>query len=217
MNRYYTLLFRQLLTTALAWISLAGNASAKEWLIYERSELVQEERKTTTGKDPRQKRGDSLTVKAITGHTYHFRLLGVECPAVSSQAKTQLSEQTRKFKISSSEVLKWGQTARQFTREFLSEPFTVYTQKVKARGSAKQITYLAIIVNDQGERLSEALVKAGLARVKGEGAAWQKPFWGKTKCQLPKRMKARRYLSKLHAMESKAKRNKAGIWGAAEK
>lgn len=217
MDRYYTLLFRQLLTTALAWISLAGNASAKEWLIYERSELVQEERKTTTGKDPRQKRGDSLSVKAITGHTYHFRLHGVECPAASSQSKSRLSEQTRKFKISSSEVLQWGAVARQFSHEFLSEPFTVYTQKVKAPGSAKQITYLAIIVNAKGERLSEALVKAGLARVKGEGASWRKPFWGKTQCQLAKRMKAKRYISKLHAMESKAKRSKTGIWAAPEK
>ena len=114
-------------------------------------------------------------------------------------------------------MIKWGEKVAKFAKKFLRKPFTVYTQKVKAPGSSSKARYYAIIVNSEGKRLDEALVEAGLARVYGKGAEWDEPFWGKTKADLPRKMEADRYMTKLRFMENKAKREKVGIWGADDK
>ena len=70
-------------------------------------------------------------------------------------------------------MIKWGKKAGAFTKKFLRKPFTVYTQKMKAGGASKKARYYAIVVNEDGERLDEALVEAGLARAYGMGAGWR--------------------------------------------
>ncbi len=77
----------------------------------------------------------------------------------------------------------------------------MHTQKEKARGAGKKNRYYAVIVGAGGERLDEALAEAGLARVYGMGAEW------------PERMTKERFFRKLDPLESKAKREKEGIWG----
>ena len=142
-----------LLTFSLGDVARAG----KQWLVYERCELV----------DEKYFDGDSFYVKALTGYTYIFRLQGVDCPESDDRVKSRITAQAEDFEVEEKEVIKWGEKAAKFTKKFLRKPFTVYTQKVKAPGSSSKARYYAIIVNSDGKRLSEALVEAGLARVHG--------------------------------------------------
>lgn len=193
---------RALVCFFVVFSALLGSVSAKEWLIYERSELV----------DDKYFDGDSFSVKALTGYTYVFRLYGVDCPETDKRIKSRLVEQAKEFKIEEKDVIKWGKKAAAFTKKFLRKPFTVYTQKIKAGGASKKARYYAIVVNADGKRLDEALVEAGLARAYGMGAEWDEKFWHKTKNDLPSRMTSKRFISKLHSLESKAKRGKLGVW-----
>jgi len=176
--------------------------SAKEWLVYERCEL----------EDDKYFDGDSFSVKVLTGYTYIFRLYGVDCPETDSRIKSRLVEQAKEFDVEEKDLLKWGKKATAFTKKFLRKPFSVYTQKIKARGASKKARYYAIVVDANGKRLDEALVEAGLARAHGMGAEWDDPIGKKTKNNLPRRITFKRFLRKLHTLESKAKRDKVGVW-----
>ena len=109
--------------------------------------------------------------------------------------------------------MKWGDKASRFSKNFLRKQFTVYTQKIEAGGVSKKNRYYAIIVNDEGRRLDEALLESGLARAFGMPAEWGQPFWGDAKVDLPRKMDERRYMIRLRILESKAKAGKVGIWG----
>lgn len=196
-------MIRHAVCILLALTIFTGTSSAKGWLIYERCELV----------DDKYFDGDSFSAKALTGYTYVFRLYGVDCPETDRRVPSRLVEQAKEFGLDEKDLIKWGKKASAFTKKFLRKPFTVYTQKVKAGGASKKARYYAIVVNADGKRLDEALVEAGLARAYGKGAEWDEKFWGKTKNDLPSRMTSKRYISKLHTLESKAKREKVGIWG----
>ena len=161
--------------------------------------------------------GDSFQVKALTGYTYIFRLYGVDCPETDRRVKSRLLEQGKDFGLSEKELLKWGEKATKFTQRFLRKPFTVYTQKISAGGASKKKRYYAIVVNAEGKRLGEALLEAGLARAFGKSATWDEPLPGKEKNNLPRRIAAKRFMSKLHTLESKAKRKKMGAWRRRER
>jgi endonuclease YncB( thermonuclease family) len=180
-----------------------ASASDKEWLVYDRSILVANEYHD----------GDSFAAKPITGYTYLFRLYGVDCPETDERFEERLADQAKDFKIKQEEVIKWGEKAAEFTRDFLSKPFRVYTQKIKADGASGKSRYYAIVINDEGVRLDEALVKAGLARAHGIGAVWNEPMWEGKIANFSRRMTSRRYLSGLRMLEKRAKRSRAGIWG----
>ncbi|WP_411826860.1 thermonuclease family protein [Luteolibacter sp. AS25] len=179
-----------LLITVLGLLFSAGQGFSKEWLTYEKCTFV----------DEKYYDGDSFYVKSPTGYTYIFRLYGVDCAETDSRYPDRLQEQADEFGVEVDELLKWGLEAKSFVKKFLRKPFTVYTQKFKAGGQSKQARYFAVIVNEDGERLDEALVEAGLARAYGLGADW------------PERTSPERYLRKLHSIESKAKREDVGIW-----
>lgn len=173
------------------FLTLASCACAGEkWMTFKNCQLV----------DDKYFDGDSFHVKAPTGYTYVFRLYGVDCPETDDLVPARITEQSKAFGIPEKDVLRWGKRAKTFTHKFLSKPFTVITCKAKAGGRSSQNRYYAIILNAQGERLDEALVKAGLARAHGVGAAW------------PERMKPERYSRKLTTLEHAAKRDRAGIW-----
>ncbi len=184
------------------WI-FASSASAKEWFIYDRCALV----------DGEYYDGDSFSVKPLTGYTYLFRLYGVDCPETDDRFESRLVEQGRDFAMEPEDVMKWGEKAAAFTHAFLQKPFRVYTQKIKADGASGKSRYYAIVVNDEGKRLGEALVSAGLARAHGLGAEWDEPMWEGKLAKFPRRMTSRRYLSSLRVLEKRAKREKVGIWG----
>ena len=183
--------------------SSAVSASEKEWLVYDRCQLMDEEYHD----------GDSFAVKPLTGYTYLFRLYGVDCPETDDRFESRLTEQAKDFAIEQEDVMKWGERASSFTRDFLQKPFRVYTQKIKADGASGKSRYYAIIINAEGQRLDEALIQAGLARAHGMGAEWDEPMWEGKIAKFPRRMTARRYLSSLRMLEKRAKREKIGIWG----
>lgn len=174
----------------LLLVLVAPRSGAKEWTIYEKCSLV----------DDRFFDGDSFNVRAQTGYTYIFRLYGVDCGETETRFPDRLVEQGKEFGLEPPEVVKWGKEARKFVRKFLRKPFTVHTVKEKAGGQSKKNRYFAIVTNSDGERLDEALIKAGLARAFGMPAAW------------PDGTKPDRFIRKLHALESKAKRDDAGLW-----
>ena len=184
-------------------LNLELHASDKEWLVYDRSHLVAEEYYD----------GDSFAVKPLTGYTYLFRLYGVDCPETDTRFEERLADQAKDFKREQEELIKWGEKAASFTRDFLSKPFRVYTQKIKADGASGKSRYYAIVINDDGVRLDEALIKAGLARAHGMGAVWNEPMWEGKKANFSRRMTSRRYLSGLRMLEKRAKRSRVGIWG----
>ncbi len=182
---------RTLLLLALSLlVALIPRLSAKEWITYEKCSLV----------DDSYFDGDSFNIRTQTSYTYIFRLYGVDCGETDTRYPDRLIEQGKEFGITPPEVVKWGKEAQKFAKKFLRRPFTVHTQKQKAGGQSKKNRYYAIIVNSDGERLDEALVTAGLARAYGMPAAW------------PERTDPKRFIRKLHALESKAKREDAGLW-----
>jgi endonuclease YncB( thermonuclease family) len=168
----------------------SGVAWAGKWTSYEECELVEDAYYD----------GDSFNVKVPTGYTYVFRLYGVDCPEMDDRIASRLEEQSEEFGVPAAELPKWGGKAKRFVRSFLRRPFTVHTRKEKAMGASRKNRYYCVIVGANGERLDEALVKAGLARAYGVGAEW------------PERMTRERFIRKLHALESKAKREGTGIW-----
>lgn len=185
-----------LLTFCSGGISAAG----KKWLSYERCEL-----KKPSG---RSAGGDRVKARALTGYVYTFRLYGIDCPEKSSRSR-RARKQMKEFKMGEKELLKWAERAEVFTREFLRTPFQVYTRKKKAGGGS---SYYAIILNSEGKRLGEALLEAGLARKDDTAAEWDEPMPGQAGKKLPSRISKKRFLSKLRAIESKAKRERKGVW-----
>ena len=143
--------------------SSAVSAAEKEWLVYDRCQLMDEEYHD----------GDSFAVKPLTGYTYLFRLYGVDCPETDDRFESRLTEQAKDFAIEQDDVMKWGEKASSFTRECLQKPFRVYTQKIKADGASGKSRYYAISINAEGQRLDEALIQAGHARAHGMGAEWE--------------------------------------------
>ena len=191
-----------LLCLLVSLLSLEVSASVKEWTAYDRCQLMED----------KYYDGDSFGVKPLTGYTYLFRLYGVDCPETDDRFESRLAEQAKDFEIEQKDIIKWGEEAARFTRDFLRKPFRVYTQKIKADGASGKSRYYAIIINEDGERLDEALIEAGLARAHGMGAEWDEPMWEGKVANFPRRMTTRRYLSGLRLLEKRAKRDKVGIW-----
>lgn len=170
--------------------AITPRLSAKNWITYEKCSLVADNYFD----------GDSFNVRAQTGHTYVFRLYGVDCGETDTRYPDRLVEQGKDFGVEPPEVVKWGKEAEEFVKKFLRKPFTVHTVKLKARGQSKKPRYYAIVVNSEGERLDEALLNAGLARAYGMPAAW------------PECTDEDRFARKLRSLESKARRADVGIW-----
>ncbi len=177
------------------------DAEAGKWLAYE-CELLEDKHFD----------GDSFWVKTDRKSTYVFRLYGVDCPETDDRFPDRLAVQAKDFKVPQKDVVKWGEKAKKFTEKFLRRKFTVYTRKEKARGAGEKIRYYAIVVNAKGERLDEALVKAGLARVFGFHAEWDEPFWGEAKLNLSRKCDRFDFERKLKRLEKKAQNAEEGVW-----
>lgn len=180
---------------------MASSAVAKKWEAYE-CELLAE----------KYFDGDSFWVKTDRKSTYIFRLYGVDCAETDKRFLERLVTQAKQFNIPQNDVVLWGEKAKKFTKKFLEKKFTVYTRKEKARGAGEKIRYYALIVNADGERLDEALVKAGLARVYGFHASWNEPFWGDAKVKMPRDCDRFDFERRLKRLEKKAQNEKVGVW-----
>jgi len=166
-------------------------AAARKWVVLTDCELLA---------DPSND-GDSFHVRHKRRH-YVFRLYFVDTPEVDLAFPERVKEQAAYWGITERQALALGAQARQFTRERLGRPFTVYTKYEDARGRSDRGRFFAVVkVGD--EYLSDALVKHGLARVYGAAT------------DLPDGTPAARYWARLRTLERQAKAARLGGWGLA--
>src|SRR5207249_9266822 len=101
---------------------------------------------------------------------------------------------------SSDLAIEVGRAAKEFAREKLSEPFTVFTRMSDAMGSSNLERVYAFVQTKDGD-LGEQLVRNGLARNHGRKAA-------------PPGLKdSRSEIEKLQQFEDAARQEKIGGWG----
>ncbi len=143
--------------------------------------------------------GDSFHVRA-SGKEYIFRLYFVDTPETDTSIAERVAEQAKYFRVNTAETLQIGHEAERFTRQKLSQPFTVRTCLQDARGRSRLPRYFAFVQTDSAD-LGESLVANGLARV--YGAASDPPEMDKADVEW----------GKLQEYERKAKQQSIGGWG----
>jgi DNA uptake protein ComE-like DNA-binding protein/endonuclease YncB( thermonuclease family) len=143
--------------------------------------------------------GDSFHVSVGTKE-YIFRLYMVDAPETDALTPGRLVEQAKYFGITVPQAIEVGETAKEFTQQKLSEPFTVFTRMSDAMGRSKMERFYAFVQSREGD-LGEQLVRNGLARNYGYRA-------------VPPGLKnSRAELERLQQLENEAKSEKIGGWG----
>ncbi|MBL9132548.1 MAG: thermonuclease family protein [Verrucomicrobiaceae bacterium] len=146
--------------------------------------------------------GDSFKI-AHAGGEHVFRLHFVDCPEKRDYALVsgRLKDQAEYFGgISVARAVRVGQTAKLFTEKLLREGrFTVHTRWREVYDSGR---FYAMVFFDDGEELSEKLVRAGLCRIHTAGTP------------LPDGRSEFDFESRLRALEHEARTAKRGAWGA---
>ena len=87
----------------------------------------------------------------------------VDAPETDAMNPARLVEQAKYFAITVPQAIEVGLAAKEFTREKLSEPFTVFTRMSDAMGHSKLERFYAFVQTKDGD-LGEQLVRNGLAR-----------------------------------------------------
>ena len=142
--------------------------------------------------------GDSFMLETDAGRLV-FRLYFVDAPENDRRFPDRNAVQARHFGIDESEVERFGAEARALAARFLRHGCTVYTRGEDARGSSGLPRSYALI-EARGELLSEALLRAGLARAYGRA------------CVLPDGTAARPHWDRLNELESQARQAGHGAW-----
>lgn len=173
-----------MMTLLLTCEAFAGG----RWRKYENCRLIESEYHD----------GDSFHVGTKQKH-FIFRIYFVDAPEKDMIIPERVGEQAEYWGTNEETVLKIAREAREFTRLFLSEGFTVYTRKEDARGRSRMPRYFAL-VRVGNKYLCEALVENGYARIYG---AWT---------DLPDGTNMFKFLAHLRALEKQAKKEKKGGW-----
>src|SRR5437870_11059995 len=140
-------------------LATAGLLAQGEWTKLEHCQLVR-----NPGND-----GDSFHVRA-NDKEYIFRLYLVDAPETDARIPARLIEQAKYFQITVPQAIEVGEAAKEFTREKLREPFTVFTRMSDAMGDSRIERRAAFVQTKEGD-LGEQLVRNGLGRVFGFKAA----------------------------------------------
>jgi endonuclease YncB( thermonuclease family)/predicted flap endonuclease-1-like 5' DNA nuclease len=143
--------------------------------------------------------GDSFHVRA-DAREYIFRLYMVDAPETDEMTPGRLIEQAKYFSIRVPQAIEVGVAAKEFTREKLSEPFTVFTRMSDAMGHSRLERFYAFVETKDGD-LGEQLVRNGLARSYGFTAV------------PPGLRNSRSELEKLRQFERQAEQERIGGWG----
>jgi endonuclease YncB( thermonuclease family)/predicted flap endonuclease-1-like 5' DNA nuclease len=167
----------------------AGARESKDWIVLENCRLI-----SNPAND-----GDSFHASS-GAREYIFRLYMVDAPETDAMNPARLVEQAKYFAITVPQAIEVGQTAKEFTREKLSEPFTVFTRMSDAMGHSKLERFYAFVQTKDGD-LGEQLVRNGLARNYG------------FKAVPPGLRTSRLEVEKLQQFEDDAKREGIGGWG----
>ena len=143
--------------------------------------------------------GDSFHVSAGEKE-YLFRLYFVDAPETDEMIPRRLVEQAKYFAITVPQAIEIGRAAKEFTRQKLSEPFTVFTRMSDAMGQSRLERFYAFVQTKDGD-LGEQLVRNGLGRVYG------------FKTTPPGLKSSRIELNKLQQYENEARQERVGAWG----
>ncbi|HET6887413.1 MAG TPA: helix-hairpin-helix domain-containing protein [Candidatus Udaeobacter sp.] len=167
----------------------AGARESKDWIVLENCRLI-----SNPAND-----GDSFHASS-GAREYIFRLYMVDAPETDAMNPARLVEQAKYFAITVPQAIEVGQAAKEFTREKLSEPFTVFTRMSDAIGHSKLERFYAFVQTKDGD-LGEQLVRNGLARNYG------------FKAVPPGLRNSRLEVEKLQQFEDAAKLERIGAWG----
>ena len=170
------------------WQSLA--AERKEWVMLTNCQYL-----AHADND-----GDSFRVRGGTNE-FLLRLYFVDTPETNLRYAERTREQSEYFGVTLDEAMKGGRDARDFVRDTLREPFTVWTRWASAAGRSKESRYYGIILVGTNS-LDEVLVSKGLAQPKG------------VRPNLPTGQKASAHQDKLKALEADAKKRRVGLWAS---
>ena len=180
------------LAVALVWVpvvDLGARDGSKDWIVLENCKLI-----VNPAND-----GDSFHA-SVGEKEYLFRLYLVDAPETDAMTPGRLVEQAKYFAITVPQAIEVGQAAKEFTREKLSEPFTVFTRMSDAMGRSKMERFYAFVQTKDGD-LGEQLVRNGLARNYGFRA-------------VPPGIKnSRLEVEKLQQFEDEGRQEKIGGWG----
>jgi len=120
---------RALVAVAVLWtaaVDLGAREGSKDWIVLETCRFI-----SNPADD-----GDSFHVSAGSKE-YIFRLYLVDTPETDEMTPRRLVEQAKYFGITVPQAIEVGQAAKEFTREKLSEPFTVFTRMSDAMGQSR--------------------------------------------------------------------------------
>ena len=178
---------------ALAMVCAApvnvGARESKDWIVLANCRLI-----SNPAND-----GDSFHASA-GAREYIFRLYMVDAPETDEMTPRRLVEQASYFGITVPQAIEVGRAAKEFTRQKLSEPFTVFTRMSDAMGHSKLERFYAFVQTKDGD-LGEQLVRNGLARTYG------------FKAVPPGSRNSRVEVEKLQQFEDQAKQERIGGWG----
>ena len=183
---------RPLTAVAVLWattVAVDAREGSKDWIVLENCRLI-----VNPAND-----GDSFHV-SVGEKEYLFRLYSVDAAETDEMNPARLVEQAKYFAITVPQAIEVGQAAKEFTREKLSEPFTIFTRMSDAMGRSKLERFYAFVQTKEGD-LGEQLVRNGLARNYG------------FKAVPPGLKSSRQEVEKLQQFEDEAKREKIGGWG----
>jgi len=184
------LISRILFVAVTIWLANVDvGARGEDWVTFENCRLIE---------NPAND-GDSFHASA-GANEYIFRLYLVDAPETDEMTPARLVEQAKYFAITVPQAIEVGRAAKEFTREKLSQPFTVFTRMSDAMGRSKIERFYAFVQTKEGD-LGEQLVRNGLARNYG------------FKAVPPGLKNSRVELEKLQQFEVEAKREKIGGWG----
>ncbi len=133
---------------------------------------------------------------------YVLRLYLIDTPETDLSQIERNVEQMKDFDSSLERLLSSGKLASDVTKKALAQPFTVITKGEDAMGRSQIDRTYAFIKTADGTDLAEILLSHGLARSHGK------------ETQLP--TSKTNLKQKYDKIESKAKREKVGIWGKKE-
>ena len=181
-----------LIGAAVFWTAVAdlgARDGSKDWTVLENCRLI-----VNSAND-----GDSFHVSAGTNE-YIFRLYLVDAPETDEMTPGRLVAQAKYFGITEPQAIEVGRAAKEFTREKLSAPFTVFTRMSDAMGQSRLERFYAFVQTKEGD-LGEQLVRNGLARNYG------------FKAVPPGLRNSRAEMEKLQQLENQARQEKIGGWG----
>jgi len=177
---------------AILWaavVDVGARGESKDWIVLENCRLI-----PNPAND-----GDSFHV-SVGEKEYIFRLYVVDAPETDEMVPRRLVDQAKYFGITVPQAIEVGRAAKEFTRERLSEPFTVFTHMSDAMGQSRIERFYAYVQTTEGD-LGEQLVRNGLARIYG------------FKATPPGLTSSRVELIKLQQVENEARQQKIGAWG----